>query len=418
LSTEIDDLPLDNLTNAIHPMFHPSRWATGQDQYTRDFYPEMRAGLQLASLLLTEDSVLGWFTHIAYGDKRRDRNGKIYLGHNSYEDSKAARDDVRKHFEIMSEVVTFSFIPRAYVGAEYGVSYDSRRDVPYNHLVQHPPIDRSRLHRENQGRSRPVCTLHIDFARFFKTHHDVVTRSVGYRTMFVFATTLVHEFCHAYGYWLGFMDEPLYTKGDAIAELGFSWEQVTLGRVMNPLHNETHSCSLLTSINFQTYARPQDRERAIGRVTEDRAVSWKLVRPRGEFRDRWEHLLEPQDTRGGRYFAGTSQAPGKMIAGCLQAIPTKWIMSWFRKASWEKRARQWELTRSYVPTKMPMTFMILYEKIGNEASVSVSLHAEFRHDAREIREQEEWDRENEMVMRQGYYEGEWDDRAGRRNRRR
>jgi hypothetical protein len=58
-----------------------------------------------------------------------------------------------------------------------------------------------------------------------------------YRASLMFANTLMHEIAHAYNSWFhGEEPEPLRNILEKCAELGYSWENLILDRVMVPLH--------------------------------------------------------------------------------------------------------------------------------------------------------------------------------------
>jgi len=64
-----------------------------------------------------------------------------------------------------------------------------------------------------------------DFQEYFRRHLSRSNQDEAYRVLFLFAITIVHEFCHAYEFWLAQEDdEPRWLKSEHEAELGWSWK--------------------------------------------------------------------------------------------------------------------------------------------------------------------------------------------------
>ena len=105
------------LKNEIHPMFHISRWMKGYGQQTEQFYGNMRPALLLASLWLTEDCVLPWWTHAHFGrpveGQASDGTGAniVYIESSEREHSREARQATRTLLMVLAEVIVLMFRP-------------------------------------------------------------------------------------------------------------------------------------------------------------------------------------------------------------------------------------------------------------------------------------------------------------------
>ncbi|KAF1975965.1 hypothetical protein BU23DRAFT_631244 [Bimuria novae-zelandiae CBS 107.79] len=230
------------LENEVIPMLAIERWATSPDQLDERSYHRLRRALQLTSLFLTEYSTLGWFCHYTFGQRKKNSSGQTYISPTEYARTAEAREKVKRNI-------------RALTSHEhndcYGMTYSSKRSLPFFHRFwEHDwpetPSDRRR---------HPVVVMHNDFSKYF-SQQDLrnADRDVWLRTQFLFATTLVHEIAHAYSMWLEKDHyEPLWSREDREAELGFSWENETLGYICNPLFHTITGCEMLLSMKAVSY---------------------------------------------------------------------------------------------------------------------------------------------------------------------
>lgn len=189
-----------NLANSILPFFE-NRWASGPGQQTREIYPFTKDAFKLASRLLTERFPLIWFSHLTFGERRRDRSG-THIVPTPYSVSSEAIAKVRQNILHVGEVTTFMFQPPGHRGgSNFGVTcrhkeqqqfYREIRSSDWPHISRHARL----------GHGQPLVVMSNDFQEYFRRHLSKSNQDEAYRVLFLFAITLVHEFCHAYEFWL------------------------------------------------------------------------------------------------------------------------------------------------------------------------------------------------------------------------
>ncbi|KAF2258347.1 hypothetical protein CC78DRAFT_126081 [Lojkania enalia] len=361
----------------IHPLLELNRWARGYDQYTEKCWPRMRPALQLASLFLTEDCMLPWFEHVASGRlKTRDSKQypKVYIDPVPSTLTKERIQRVKQQLRDMAEVTTFMFTPRKYKNTGDGQAWGAtsrfknefdwcrefrREDMPY--------IDnRYRIDPKFAHRGRPCISLSYRFQDYFcKGQERANSRAQDFRISLLFAVTIVHEIAHAYWMYLGRSHsrltghgEPYWNLDDKEAELGFSWEAMTIGRILSPAQSELNLCTILYSMLFRNY-----RERGQRRIT----VSQLVDRAGVTFRDvplppPHKFDMVAQGMRSNTWFCRDGGRAEAYYLVIIHAIPIKWVADWFLEEEWERKRRVWRQTGKFSPPPLGPTFMLVYAR--------------------------------------------------------
>lgn len=337
---EVTDLSLPNLRNQILPMFGLERWLSGPGQISADFYVRLTPALRLASRLLMEDCILSWFCRLTFGKRRADKSvrpAREYLSPTKFQQTPEAFAEVRDKLRSLGEVITFMFAPRRYPLEHYGETYPTKEATSFFHAIRTLDWPRSNiqhLSKRHPQRLHPCVVLQRDFGRYLTSQNfDNSTGSLWYRTQFLFTITLLHEVAHAYSFWLfGEAPEPCWDERDDVAELGYSWEQETFGRIMKPLWNEILGCSVLLAFDLKPYSSQGERKRVLKGLIGSANLHWKRV-DRYSDRSPWEELLDRQWYHGsGTWFCGHASKANHNFIATLHAIPVTWIASWFTEA--------------------------------------------------------------------------------------
>ena len=345
------------LENDIMPIFNIERWAAGPNQLDKHSYHRLRKALQLATLFLTEDSTLGWFTHYTFGHRRKNASGHSYIIPTIYENTKEAREEVKTNICELGKVITFMLRPASHEHDDsYGVTYYSMRDLPFFHCFRRDDWPKT---SNDQSHYHPVVVMHNDFFKYFSqkglqfTDHDV-----WLRTQFLFATTLVHEVAHAYSIWLGKdRNEPLWSKDDREAELGVSWENETLGYICNPSFHEIYGCNMLMSMKTISYQHDQKQPGIVRKLIGQHPLHFNYMHP-GHF----QGLFQLDEYRGGNFYAGERLDPHRKWVIAIYALSLEWIALWFDKRQWEYRAQMFRQTQQYAPPPLGLTFVLVYQQ--------------------------------------------------------
>ncbi|KAF2710957.1 hypothetical protein K504DRAFT_350848, partial [Pleomassaria siparia CBS 279.74] len=221
-----------DLDNPVHAIFSHDNFDYGDNLEHGDFiHKQMQQTLRLASNFLQHDSVLEWFVAPLMGRPLRAQgaNGKskTYLSNPLLNKSDAEKkqliNEVRKALHCLSGCITLSFINKAAVKIEIRPQYLNA------YLNQYAESSRGKQFR-----------------------HD-----------FSFATTIVHEICHAVGVMRrGDMCEPYVQCEHPVAEMGFAWENFMFGAIMNPVDQESDTTNFMTR---RVWAEPEAYEAAGGK---------------------------------------------------------------------------------------------------------------------------------------------------------
>ncbi|RMZ66256.1 thiamine pyrophosphate enzyme [Pyrenophora seminiperda CCB06] len=356
---ENGDLPFPSLTNDVHPMFRIDRWVTGKGQNIRDLYENMRPALQLASLWLTEDAPLLWFSRLTFGNIYVNSTGQSYIARNSCIeiDSQHALEIVKANLHEFGKVNCFMFAPHSYKGSQWGTTYSRKECLPYFEEFSNRDFP-AVLSKE--GRSSTCISLARGFARFFRMSTAVSERECC-RGCFMFATVIVHEIVHGYYMFIkGVCDEPLWDQNEKHAELGFSWEATILGHIPMPSDNDASvngQFHEISAMQLREYPANADYERIMRRLKSGSHAEFTTRDAKGNHRV-WP-VLSGGEFRGAKWALGND---AQLFVASIHVIPLSWIVAWFRKDTWARLKTWWSNAKMYRYPYLGNSFMIIYER--------------------------------------------------------
>lgn len=372
-----------SLSNQVLPMFD-ERWVIGPDQYNQDVAAKMRPAFKLASRFLMERYPVAWFAHVAFGDRVTDRAG-TYIRPNSFSASHAAIPEVREIIRTVGEVTTFMFEPSYEVRPEYGRTVRSIERVP--HYVRHcnghwPRVSRS----ARQGYGQPVIVMNRSWLTYFQRRAEPPDDEV-YRVMFLFAMTLVHEFAHAFNFWLSpEHHEPRYAQSDNCRELGWSWENTVVGYGLQvyPRFSQDMEHQLLYQCKLHEYHTSHDRKEILRKLCGSNRTDGYFTCADAHGRIANPPCVTANQFRQFEFWFGEGARPLKYIAA-RQVVPMKWVTAWFSEEKWQERADLWRCRNIYIRPSLGNAFVNLYEYDGQTAKTFRPLNPSFPVD-REILE--------------------------------
>jgi hypothetical protein len=380
-------IPDPTLENEILPMLS-ERWASGPGQHLAEIHPRLKPALQLASLFLTQDYPLRWFSHLTFGDRRLNTQGQRYLVNTAYSLSPEALSTVKSNLQELGKVITLMFEPSGYDLRAWGRTYFDRTSMKFFHEFRALDFPRA---LSNKGKAPRVCIV-MNRQYFMKFYRYIYPKDASvsekYRAAMMFTNTLVHEIAHAYYYWLhGPQDhygEPLWSMVEKHAELGFSWESHVLGRVLNPyryIGDANFRFRFLTSIQLEEYSTEDDRQRLIGQFRGNSTAKFTKRDVNGEHRQ-WPRV-NVHEFRGAKWYL--SEGATSFIAA-IHAIPTRWIVNWFQQDVWTQWQTVWTKSQQYTPPPLDHAFMLFYSQDDNWNQVLRPLHTSFPVDAKILRD--------------------------------
>jgi hypothetical protein len=356
-----------SLVNEILPMF--SRWATGPGQrHTPDVLAITRPALQLASRLLQDDYCLTWFTHL-HGERGIDAGG-TYIKPYSSEMTPGAISVVKRNVKQIGKVITFMFEPEGYEMPAYGstTARKSHREFYNDFRTSDWPLVSS---SDDVGHARPCIVMQRAFLRFFRDHYASAGQDENYRAMILFAITLVHEFAHAYNFWLSpEHKEPRWCKEDKEAELGWSWERCIIGYGLNEFRLRTDKKGRfrqLYQIKILEYHSTAERAAAFRTLTGTHRTDHTFTKCDARGKKARPPVMDGNEFNHSKTWFENSRRATQFFAA-VQTVPMDWIVAWFQEAEWKQRAAYWAEKGFYVRPSLHNAFMVLYERDGNSAS--------------------------------------------------
>jgi hypothetical protein len=371
---ELPDLtPRPDLRNPIHPIFHQLRWMRGYGQLPSQYYERITPSFRLASLMLTEDCMLPWWSRLCFGqrayvDKKDGSDEKIvYIRSTKDEYSTHARREVKDLLTEMGNVITLMFTPQSYTkshqGSSWGTTCSRRRDWPCSHHFRDADYPHVPTNYTRKGKCTPAITVHAQFCDFFSSEScNTYSSAQALRIHYMFATILVHEAAHAFYMFIGKASdgEPHWDKHEPKAELGYSWETNILGRVCNPLINMMLNSSPLMCVKTYTYDAwdQEQRDRIIKILLCEDAYSRMIPVPLELHTSKG---LPPLEWRGNQFSCGDLRAQNKNYLCVVYGVPMQWVANWFQEKEWERRKREWKTKGTYKPPELGKSFVLLYE---------------------------------------------------------
>jgi hypothetical protein len=369
--------PLPNLANDILPMF-TEWWVIGPGQHTPELFHWLKPAFKLASRLLTEKFPLLWFCHLTFGDRRPSRSG-TYIVPNEYSTSADAIARVRDNIRVVGELVTLMFHPPGYPQEEaYGLTGPTKHGWPFSRDYRnHWPAVRRKSRR---GHARPLIVIHNEFQTYFRRHASSSTQDEHYRVLLLFVITLVHEFAHAYEFWLSpERGEPRWSKWDKDAELRWSWEATCIGYGLHYLHVPEQlymQNRYLYQVNVLEYNSFSERERVLSQLAGSNRTDHVFTRADASGRIANPPRLDANHIRDGNMFFNNQMNVTNYIAAA-QVVPMEWVVLWFREEEWQRRAEIWRRSNVFIRPSLGNAFMLLYERSGNRTSTLRPLYPAF-----------------------------------------
>jgi len=360
-----------SLANDILPMF--SRWATGPGQkHTAHVLPILRPALRLASRLLMDNYCLTWFTHLTFGERRIDACGS-YIKANPHSTTPEAISAVKRNIRQVGKVITFMFEPGGYEIPAYGscTAKKSHRDF-YNdfHKTDWPRVSSS----DDTGHARPCVVMQRAFLRFLRDRYSSASQDETYRVLILFAITLVHEFAHAYNFWLtpeyAQGEEPRWCQEDKEAELGWSWERSIIGYGLNEFRLQSDDKGRfrhLYQVKILEYHSSAERAAAFQSLAGSNRTDQPFTKCDARGIKTRPLLLDGNEFKHSKTWFENSRKASHFFAA-IQTIPMDWIVAWFNEAEWKHREAYWAEKGFYVRPSLHNSFMVLYERSGNNAS--------------------------------------------------
>ncbi|KAH6875176.1 hypothetical protein BKA58DRAFT_437167 [Alternaria rosae] len=373
--TEVYRAP--SLTNPVLPMFALDRWATGPGQDTFDIYTIMRPALQLASMWLTEDLPLLWFSHLTFGHRRRNAAGQVYLERNPHYRTPAALKTVKENLHEFGKTNFFAFAPPKCKNTSYATTYSKKESIPHFREFNHadfPPV------LSDKGILKPCIILTRGFVKSFRSRS--VSANERYRSLFMFAIDLCHEVTHSYSMFHdGSIPEPLWAANEKFPELGYSWEMSVLGHL--PMSN-----SIIIEDGRSREINSVCMLEASSHVERDRLLSFLKGNSRAEFTRRdasgnyrsWP-VLHGGGFRGAKW---TMSNNAQLLIASFHVIPMHWMVSWFQQDVWEILKIRWAQNNLYEAPALGQKFMVRYERSTHGVSVHRPLYPNNRVDAKII----------------------------------
>ncbi|KAF2497892.1 hypothetical protein BU16DRAFT_537485 [Lophium mytilinum] len=240
------------LDNIIHPVFDQANF-----DCDGHVYDAIKPALRLASLFITEEKILGWWTSVVQSKLTLEQPAIIFPEHSSspelYQqrlkatlsrdakiDANSALAGVRNRFNSLAKGTTFRFLKGSEKDADvfsaHGKQWWKSHGNPTIGLADTFASYAEDLHIRNEEREIEI----LEYLDSVQRKGDLDVSTVIPRTkytaqdvcfLFRLAQTLTHELAHAFFAlpWGNSLPEPLFKHDDPEAEIGLSWEQSVFG---------------------------------------------------------------------------------------------------------------------------------------------------------------------------------------------
>jgi hypothetical protein len=244
-------LPFRDLDNDIHPLFqrasfHFSDAAGTILELDDQTYQAMLPALRLASLLITEPSMLPVFDHIANGFVTGDSAGHLYVARGSLEGTPLGLSYVQQIFLSMDPDVLFIFTSDS--SHKLSSKVHASTLVTDNADTSKRPYIQEPLHislptGESMMRYKTSCLAMISFREYFYTYfhttHFTASAERHLTALLSFTNILLHELTHAFALFTQngritaqLEAEPRFSQSLPIAEYGRAYESWLWGGPM------------------------------------------------------------------------------------------------------------------------------------------------------------------------------------------
>ena len=363
-----------SLTNSIHPMFALDRWATGPGQDTPKLYRSMRPALQLASLWLTEDMPLLWFSHLTFGHRRHNPAGQVYLERNPHYKTPGALATVKANLVEFGKTNFFSFYHPSVRNNYFGCTYRQKESLPYFNEFKSADFP---LAVSSKGVRKPCIALTRGFVKALQS--TSISENERYRTLFMLATVLCHEVAHGYHMFHHRSPEPLWASDEKIPELGFSWELNVVGHVPMPtgksgLDGQFHELHAIRMLEVPSSA--DERLKVLLYLKGNSRAEFTTRDASGDHR-KWP-VVNGGNFRGAKW---TLSSDALYFIASFHDVPMHWVISWFQQDVWETLKARWVQANRFEPPALGQAFMIIYERNPYGVQVHRPLYPDNRVDA-------------------------------------
>jgi hypothetical protein len=369
--------PLPDLSNDIIPMFK-DRWLTGPGQHTSEIIYAIKPALKLASRLLTEEFPLRWFAHLTFGERRRKPTGQVYIVPTPKSLSAEAIDEVKENIRNVGKLVTFMWDPHGRCCNDaHGLTLNAKEGLDsYREFQQSdwPPTHRP----ARPGYARPLVVINRGFQDYFLGNMQL-SQDEEYRVLLMLAVTLVHEFTHAYNFWLSpDRHEPCWSISEKDSELGWSWEHMVMGYGLQPLSVPGGGYQNLFLLQFKVleYRSMSERDRVMTQLTGSNRTDGMFTKVNASGRTAVPPVIDANEFRYSEWYLGDDRRVHSYMAAA-QVIPMNWVVSWFSEATWRERRAHWRQQNAYVRPSLGKAFTLLYERSGNHTGTFRPLYPAF-----------------------------------------
>jgi hypothetical protein len=203
-------LPFGDLDNDIHPLFQRASFHFSDADGTileldDQTYQAMLPALRLASLLITEPSMLPVFDHIANGFVTGDSTGNLYVARGSLEGTPLGLSYVQQIFLSIDPDVLFIFTSdsshKLSSKVHASILVTDNADTSKRPYIQEP-LHISLPTGESMMRYKTSCLAMISFREYFYTYfhttHFTASAERHLTALLSFTNTLLHELTHAF----------------------------------------------------------------------------------------------------------------------------------------------------------------------------------------------------------------------------
>jgi hypothetical protein len=180
--------------------------------------------------------------------------------------------------------------------------------------------------------------------------------------LLLFALTLVHEFAHAYEFWLSpDQKEPRWSWLEKDAELGWSWEATCIGYGLHHLHvpgRQGIRNRYLFHFQVLEYTSSSQRESVLGQLTGYNRTDADFTKADASGRIATPRNIDANEFRYSNLLLGDHPNANNYVAA-VQAVPMDWVVAWFREEEWQQRAEFWLRNNIYVRPSLENAFIVL-----------------------------------------------------------
>ncbi|KAF2736218.1 hypothetical protein EJ04DRAFT_511206 [Polyplosphaeria fusca] len=295
-----ENTPLSDLDNRVHDLFSISNW--GNESVSFSLWDAIEPSLRVASLLIKEKKMMGYWSHVANGFVVGDAEGKLHIASSTLEDTSEGQMWVEAIFDHLATKTNFSF-ESLWEEAIY-----ARHSTYRPHAWVYPETLRIKV--AGKVKERPIYStdhfIQID-RHWLEYFENIYAEDDFHRKMLMqwsFISSLMHEVAHAFmcvchGHIMDHCQyEPRVFFENGIFEAGYQYEMFLYGSKRLAAFDESmkYGHGIETQWNTQY-------------IATDTAVS----------QDGFPDLFLPGEP-------GTTEF----------IIPTSWMNSWFFKATWDQ----------------------------------------------------------------------------------